>query len=93
MKKKDVINEIKTIICNYGGFGTGEVQADCSPTLNTKGNLVHLVDTFAKEEVLVGVYDGKGIEHDAYYLKYEELTLSVLKDILTLARQYKEEQE
>ena len=45
--KKELINEIKEIISEYGGFGTGEVQASYSPSVpNQKGNLDHLIERF-----------------------------------------------
>ena len=91
--KKELITEIKEIISEYGGFGTGEVQASYSPSVpNQKGNLVHLVEYFNQDDVDVEVYDDE-IEVDNYTLTYEELYEENLEYILELAQAYKEIQE
>lgn len=91
--KKELIIEIKEIISEYGGFGTGEVQASYSPSVpNQKGNLVHLVEYLNQDDVDVEVYDDE-IEVDSYTLTYEELDQENLEYILELAQAYKEIQE
>lgn len=91
--KKEVIEQIKEIISEYGGFSTGEVQASYSPSVpNQKGNLVHLVEYFNQDDVDVEVYDDE-IEVDSYTLTYEELDQENLEYILELAQAYKEIQE
>ena len=91
--KKEVIEQIKEIISEYGGFSTGEVEASYSPSVpNQKGNLVHLVEYFNQDDVDVEVYDDE-IEVDSYTLTYEELDQENLEYILELAQAYKEIQE
>ena len=91
--KKEVIEQIKEIISEYGGFSTGEVQASYSPSVpNQKGNLVHLIDYFNQDNVDVEVYDDE-IEVDSYTLTYEELDQENLEYILELAQAYKEIQD
>lgn len=91
--KKEVIEQIKEIISEYGGFGTGEVQASYSPSVpNQKGNLHHLIEYFNQDDVDVEVYDDE-IEVDSYTLTYEELDEETLEYILELAQAYKEIQE
>ena len=91
--KKEVIEQIKEIISEYGSFSTGEVQASYSPSVpNQKGNLVHLVEYFNQDDVDVEVYDDE-IEVDSYTLTYEELDQENLEYILELAQAYKEIQE
>ena len=91
--KKEVIEQIKEIISEYGSFSTGEVQASYSPSVpNQKGNLVHLVEYFNQDDVEVEVYDDE-IEVDSYTLTYEELDQENLEYILELAQAYKEIQE
>ena len=91
--KKELIIEIKEIISEYGGFGTGEVQASYSPSVpNQKGNLAHLVEYFNQDDVDVEVYNDE-IEVDSYTLTYEELDQENLEYILELAQAYKEIQE
>ena len=91
--KKEVIEQIKEIISEYGGFGTGEVQASYSPRVpNQKGNLHHLIEYFNQDDVDVEVYNDE-IEVDSYTLTYEELDQENLEYILALAQAYKEIQE
>ena len=91
--KKEVIEQIKEIISEYGGFGTGEVQASYSPSVpNQKGNLHHLIEYFNQDDVDVKVYDDE-VEIDSYSLTYEELDQENLEYILKLAQAYKEIQE
>ncbi len=96
MKKEEIIEKIKNIIQEFGSFGTGEVQADCSPCVASMGSLVSLAEEFNLETVFVEVYDGEenncnSIE--SYTLTYEQLEEDTLNDILKLAEQYKEDQE
>ena len=90
--KKEVIEQIKEIISEYGGFGTGEVQASYSPSVpNQKGNLNHLIERFNLLDVEVDVYDE--VEVDNYTLTYDNLDEETLEYILELAQAYKEIQE
>ena len=91
--KKELITEIKEIISEYGGFGTGEVQASYSPSVpNQKGNLDHLIERFNLLDVEVDVYDDE-VEVDNYTLTYDDLDEETLEYILELAQAYKEIQE
>lgn len=91
--KKELITEIKEIISEYGGFGTGEVQASYSPSVqNQKGNLDHLIERFNLLDVEVDVYDDE-VEVDNYTLTYDDLDEETLEYILELAQVYKEIQE
>ena len=77
----------------YGGFGTGEVQASYSPSVqNQKGNLDHLIERFNLLDVEVDVYDDE-VEVDNYTLTYDDLDEETLEYILELAQVYKEIQE
>jgi len=92
--KKELIIEIKEIISDYGSFGTGEVQASYSPSVdNQKGNLTHLIERFNLNDVEVEVYGSSEQIIDDYNLTYEELELHTLEYILELAQAYKEIQE
>jgi len=91
--KKELITEIKEIISEYGSFGTGEVQASYSPSVqNQKGNLDHLIERFNLLDVEVDVYDDE-VEVDNYTLTYDDLDEETLEYILELAQAYKEIQE
>ena len=91
--KKELITEIKEIISEYGGFGTGEVQASYSPSVqNQKGNLDHLIERFNLLDVEVDVYDDE-VEVDNYTLTYDDLDEETLEYILELAQAYREIQE
>jgi hypothetical protein len=90
--KTELIDEIKEIIDNYGAFGTGEVEASCSPSVpNQKGNLSHLIEYFNKELVDVEVWSAsQGESIDDYTLTYNELDIETLKEILELCQAWQE---
>ena len=91
--KKEVIEQIKEIISEYGSFSTGEVQASYSPSVpNQKGNLDHLIERFNLLDVEVDVYDDE-VEVDNYTLTYDDLDEETLEYILELAQAYKEIQD
>ena len=90
-EKRELINEIKEIITNYGTFGTGEVQADHSPEVpNQKGNLTHLIEKFNLDSVEVEVYGNWENSIDNYTLTYKELDVETLEYILELAQNWEE---
>jgi hypothetical protein len=99
MEKEQIIEEIKKIIVEVGGFGIGEVEEDgisYSPCVNEMGNFVALAEEFNLNEVEVNVYDPNSFSSDPiddYTLTYEELDKDVLEEILALCEQYKESQE
>jgi hypothetical protein len=99
MEKEQIIEEIKKIIVEVGGFGIGEVEEDgisYSPCVNEMGNLVALAEEFNLNEVEVNVYNPNSFSSDPiddYTLTYEELDKDVLEEILALCEQYKESQE
>ena len=89
--KRDLIQEIKEIIDNYGAFGTGEIEASYSPSVdNQKGNLSHLIEYFDKESVDVEVYGNNDESVDEYSLTYEELDVENLEYILELCQAWQE---
>jgi len=89
--KKKIIEKIKTIIDDYGSFGIGEVQADCSPCVNSLGEVVGLAEYFS-DDVTIEIYHDE-VNLDSYTMKYEELKKDVLEQILEYAKQYKADQE
>jgi hypothetical protein len=93
VEKQRVINLIEEITIVYGSFSAGEVEAEYSPTIPSKGNLVHLIEYFNSYTVDVEVYESGGSnEIDNYELTYEELELPTLKYILELAEQFKKQE-
>jgi hypothetical protein len=89
--KKDLISEIKEIIDNYGSFGVGEVEADCSPEVpDQRGNLTHLIEYFNMEMVVVNVYGNWDNSIDEYTMSYEELDIETLEEIFELAQKWEE---
>lgn len=94
MSKKEIIKKIKAIIEDYGSFGVGEVEADCSPNVQNRGNLVDLAEHFYFDKVTVNVYeDGESDCITDYTMRYEELSPYVLDEILILAEKYKKTQK
>ena len=95
MQKEEIIKKIKEIIAEFGGFGTGEVEADCSPCVGSLGNYVGLAEEFNLNGVEVNVYMPSGFSsdpEDEYGMTYEELDTDVLEEILLLCEKYKEQQ-
>lgn len=95
MQKEEIIKKIKEIIAEFGGFGTGEVEADCSPCVGSLGNYVGLAEYFELDGVEVNVYMPSSFSsdpEDEYGMTYEELDKDVLEEILDLCEQYKEQQ-
>ena len=95
MQKEEIIKKIKEIIAEFGGFGTGEVEADCSPCVGSLGNYVGLAEYFKLDGVEVDVYMPSGFSSDPvdeYGMTYEELDTDVLEEILLLCEKYKEQQ-
>ena len=95
MKKENIIKKIKEIITEFGGFGVGEVEADCSPCVGSLGNYVGLAEEFNLNGVEVNVYMTRGFSsdpEDEYGMTYEELDTDVLEEILLLCEKYKEQQ-
>ena len=97
MEKEQVIEEIKNIIAEVGGFYIGEVgdveaQGIC---VNEMGNFVAIAEGFF-DEVEVNIYEPSSFSSDSvddYTLTYEEFDKDVLEKILALCEQYKESQE
>lgn len=90
-KKAILIKSIKKIIDEWGSFDVSEVQADCSPCVQSLGKLTALAERFGKN-VDVVVYDKDGNEHDEYTVEYEELSVDVLEEIERLAQDYEADQ-
>jgi hypothetical protein len=94
MEKEQIIEEIKKIIAEVGGFYTGEIEAD-GICVNEMGNFVAIAEGFFSE-IEVNVYEPSSFSSDSiddYTLTYEELDKDVLDEILALCEQYKESQE
>lgn len=95
MTKEQIIEEINTIISDYGSFSTGEVEADCSPCVNTMGAIVALAEEFDTDEAKIEVYNTKSCSSDAissYRLPYIDMEIKTLNEILELAKKYENNQ-
>jgi hypothetical protein len=95
MEKEKIVEEIKKIIAEFGGFYVGEIEAQ-GICVNKMGNFVAIAEGFFKGEIEVNVYEPRSFSSDSvndYTLTYEELSNDVLGEILSLCEQYKESQE
>lgn len=88
MQKQELLRKINNILQTCGDFSTGEIQADCSPCVESRGNLVHLVERFSTEAKVV-VYNDE-IDVDEYSIAYQELTTETLQQILDLCLEWQE---
>lgn len=76
MQKQYLIDEIKYILENWGDFGTREVEAESSPYVDSRGNLVHLAERF-NDKVTVIVYNK---DVDYHHLVFNDIKIRVSKD-------------
>jgi hypothetical protein len=92
MKKANLIIKINNIVEEYGSFSTWDVEADCSPCVQSMGSLVALAETFHKDQADVTIYDPESFSSDGmetYVMSYTDMSKDNLKDILELAKTFK----
>lgn len=90
--KSILIKEIKEIIKEYGFFYVGEVEEEASPLVNVIGGIIYLIEAIYLNTVEIVAYH-RDIEIDSTLQSYEKLSLSNIKSILKLAKQYKQMKE
>ena len=86
--KTHIIEKINNIIQTYGNFTIADVEADSSPSYNSKGRLSHLAEDFKVDSAMIYVYDPNSFnseEIDTYEGFYSEFELEQLENVLTLA--------
>lgn len=99
MNKEELISAIKSIINDYGSFGSGEVEIGgetTSPCVNEMGGLIALAEYFKQDSADIEVYKPTSMSSDSmhsYPLNYEDMDEETLVKILELANKYKELQE
>lgn len=90
------IEEINSIISEFGSFSLFDVDADHSPHLETKGKLTHLMEEFETDGGVVRVYDPTSYcsdEIDEYFENYCEVSDDQIEYILEIARKWAEQNE
>lgn len=95
-RKTELIEKIKAIITNWGGFSIDEVEGADGVCLNEMGGLVALAENFTYDNVGVEIYNPSGFSSDSmdsYTEEYENLTEEQLEEILVVAELYDVEQE
>jgi len=95
MTKELIIGEINEIISDYGSFSVGEVEADCSPCVNTMGSFVALAEEFREDEATIEIYNPSSFSSDSmsdYIMAYNDMEVKTLQEILELAKRYKDNQ-
>lgn len=96
MKKGTIIKKIKSIIKNYGTFNLGEVEGAEGICINEMGDLVALAEFFDNDVIEASVYQPSSMSSDSietYNVKYEELDIEILKEILFVAELYETDQQ
>lgn len=94
MGKLELIIQISDIIKEYGSFSTMEVEAEYSPSLPSRGNIIFLAEEFMEETCVVYVYNSASVsldEIDVYNETYEEFSEEQLEYILELSHKWKEQ--
>ncbi len=92
MKKQHIIQDIQHIIYCYGIFDIGEVQSEVSPSLDTRGNLVSLIEDFREDNAIVVVYNDSYSIVDTYRLSYSNMCVDTLKQIHIICLLYEQQQ-
>jgi hypothetical protein len=93
--KNNIIKNINKIIKNYGTFNLGEVEGAEGICINEMGGLVALAEGFDTNVVEANVYEPSSFSSDAietYNVKYEDLDIEILKEILFVAEMYEADQ-
>lgn len=90
--KSILIKEIKEIIKEYGFFYVGEVEEEAPPLVNVIEGIICLIEAIYLNTVEIVAYH-RDIEIDSTLQSYEKLSLSNIKSILKLAKQYKQMKE
>jgi|ERR1035437_10991262 hypothetical protein len=92
--KQNLIKKIKDLIDkNDGTVTTGDMQAESSPCYSSAGNKVcSLVEQFHSKSVTVITYV-RDREEDEFDVSYEQLSVSVLKEIHELVKEYVDNKE
>ena len=96
LSRHTMIGEIKRIISEWGSFSVGEVQADCSPCVQSIGDsTVFLAEGFYDDHVEVQAYhdaDGVAVVGEEYEDSYENLPYDTIESTYKLALQWEENQ-
>jgi len=92
--KKAKIHRIKSIIAEYGGTSSFELELDASPCMNSignnRGNICQLVEHFYSDYVTAVTYDDDvEISEDNY--DYEELSDELIDEIYEIVVKYEKD--
>jgi len=88
MKKKEkLINDIKSIIFNYGGFSISDVEYENSPVISIDGKINKIAESFDISGAYVTTYINE-IEISEDYYFYEDLSTNILVDILSICKSF-----
>jgi hypothetical protein len=87
MKREEKINQIKSIISEWGSVHSHKFNLDASPCLFALNNVFHLIECFNNDDVTVVSYhdDTKLSEAD---VPYEELSDDVLDEVFEIISDY-----
>lgn len=87
-EKRELIDAIKEIIYEHGSFTIADVKAEQSPMVDSLGGVVFaFAEQFDEDSVEVSVYIQE-TEEAQYTLKYEDLSIYALNEILLLAQNF-----
>lgn len=93
MNKNEKISYIKDCLDTFGGFTTGDVQAESSPLHSSTGkDTNNLIEEFYDGYVRVYSYVHETIVNE-FDVTYESLSKDVIDEIYILTQQYVEQNE
>lgn len=92
MEKTELIENINKIIVKFGEFTTADVEANSSPCINSLGKDTHqLLEEFGEHKVTAVTYVHETVV-DEDYIKYEDLSVDILEEVMLLAQDWEAEQ-
>lgn len=90
--KELLIQDIQSILSQYGRFNILSIQDDIAISLSNRGNLVSLVEEFMLGYCVVVTYNSDYTIVDSYTLSYSDMSTKELGDILGVCSLYQQQQ-
>jgi hypothetical protein len=92
----EIIKRITDIIKNFGCFSVGELEYETNGVVvGQLGKFVGVAEFFNKDHADINVYEPSSFssdEVDSYEMKYEEMSLEILKEVVFICEQWEAEQ-
>jgi hypothetical protein len=92
MKKEKLIQQIKSIIDEYGSFTIDEIEEyEINNCIGMLGDYTALAEYIEDDVVTIYIYNPQGVSIDSYDSTYEDLSVQNLTDLLTICKIWKKQ--